>query len=63
MKGSYHMEKEGLRRCLSFLTGQDLNVEVLVTDRLKQINKWLREQHSNIKHYDDIWHVAKSIYT
>ena len=62
VKGNYHMEKEGLRCCLSFLTGQDLNVEVLVTDRQKQINKWLRQLHSNIKHYYDIWHVAKGIY-
>ena len=61
MKGSYHMEKEGLHRCLSFLKEHDLDVEVLVTDRHKQINKWLREKHSNVKHYHDIWHVAKGI--
>ena len=40
VKGSYHMEKEGLHRCLSFLKEHDLDVAVLVTDRHKQINKW-----------------------
>ena len=55
------MEKEGLHRCLSFLKEHDLDVEVLVTDRHKQINKWLREKHSDVKHYYDIWHVAKGI--
>ena len=43
--GSYHMEKEGLQRVLNFLQQQGLTIEVLVTDRHKQINKWLRESH------------------
>ena len=43
--GSYHMEKEGLQRVLNFLQQQGLTVEVLVTDRHKQINKWLRENY------------------
>ena len=33
------MEKEGLNRCLNFLEHHDL--DVLVTGRPKQINKWL----------------------
>ena len=57
--GSYHMEKEGLQRVLNFLQQQGLTVEVLVTDRHKQINKWLRETYPTITHYYDIWHVAK----
>ena len=61
VKGSYHMEKEGLHRCLSFLKEHNLDVAVLVTDRHKQINKWLRDKHSDVKHYYDIWHVAKGI--
>lgn len=56
------MEKEGLHR-LKFLKEHDLDVEVLVTDRHKQINKWLREKHSGVKHYYDIWHVAKGNYS
>ena len=57
--GSYHMEKEGLQSVLNFLQQQGLTVEVLVTDRHKQINKWLRENYPTITHYYDIWHVAK----
>lgn len=32
---------------------QNLSIGVLVTDRHKQINKWLRETHPAIKHYYD----------
>ena len=54
------MEKEGLKRVLDFLQlKQRMQVEVLVTDRHKQINKWLREEHPQITHYYDVWHVAK----
>ena len=57
--GSYHMEKEGLQRVLKFLQQEKLTVEVLVTDRHKQINKWLRESYPPITYYYDVWHTAK----
>lgn len=57
------MEKEGLHRCMEFLDSQDVGIDILVTDRHKQINKWLRENHSDVKHYYDIWHVAKGMYS
>lgn len=61
--GSYHMEKEGLNRVLDFLQKQQgAHVEVLVTDRHRQINKWLREEHKEITHYYDVWHVAKGMF-
>ena len=53
------MEKEGLLRVLNFLQEQNLTTDVLVTDRHRQINKWIREEHPEIKHYYDVWHVAK----
>ena len=53
------MEKEGLHRVPEFLEEKDLKVGVLVTDRHLQIAKWMREQHPNVKHYFDVWHVAK----
>ena len=56
------MEKEGLERVLTFLADQKLSVGTLVTDRHRQINKWLREQHPEIVHYYDVWHVAKGMY-
>ena len=55
------MEKEGLHRVIDFLTEKGLEISVLVTDRHKQINKWIRETHPHIKHYYDIWHVAKGM--
>ena len=39
------MEKEGLHRCMKFVKKKKLKVDVLVTDRHKQINKWLQEAH------------------
>ena len=53
------MEKEGLQRVLNFLQQEKLTVDVLVTDRHRQINKWLRESYPSITHYYDVWHVAK----
>ena len=52
------MEKEGLYRLMEFLKG-GLQISVLVTDRHKQINKWIRDTHPEVKHYYDIWHAAK----
>ena len=62
IKGSYHMEKEGLHRCMDFLQDHNLAIDVLVTNRQKQINKWIRETHPHIKHYFNTWHVAKGTY-
>ena len=59
VSGSYHMELEGRQRVLHVLQQQGLSIQVLVTDRHKQINKWLRERCPTIIHYDDVWHVAK----
>ena len=56
------MEKEGLHCCMNFLRESMLEVDVLVTDRHKQINKWLQETYPKVKHYYDIWHVAKGVY-
>ena len=46
--------EEGLQRVLNFLKQQGLTVEMLITDRHRQINKWLRESHPNIIHYYDV---------
>ena len=55
------MEKEGLHRTMSFLEECGMTIGVIVTDRHRQINKWLRENHPDIIHYYDTWHVAKGI--
>lgn len=55
--GSYHMEKEGLRRSLHLLEANGVMVDTVISDRHLQVQKLLRDQ--NINHYFDIWHVAK----
>ena len=55
------MAKEGLIRALDFLHQQELKVGVLVTDRHKQISKWVRENLPNADHRYDTCHVAKGI--
>ena len=59
MKGSYHMEKEGLVRSVRFLKEHKLDIGVLVTDRHTQIAKWMRENLSSTDHRYDAWHLAK----
>lgn len=49
---------EGLH-IIDFLYKQHVHIDVLVTDRHKSINKWLRETHPSVTHYFDTWHVAK----
>ena len=53
------MEKEGLKRVLQ--QEKEMNVEVLVTDGHRQINKWLREEHEEITNHYNVWHIVKGI--
>ena len=55
------MEKEGLARVMKFLNESGFNIGTLVTDRHRGIAKWIRVNHSSIKHYYDVWHVAKGM--
>ena len=53
------MEKEGLERVIAFLQKNGLSINVIVTDRHRQIDKWIRETYTDMEHYYDAWHVAK----
>ncbi|XP_063731390.1 uncharacterized protein LOC134859038 [Eleginops maclovinus] len=57
--GSYHMEKEGLKRCLDLLEANGLSVEYILTDRHPQIQKFLRER--KITQFYDVWHFEKGL--
>ncbi|KAI7803826.1 hypothetical protein IRJ41_012114 [Triplophysa rosa] len=57
--GSYHMEKEGLQRCLDHLESNGLEVEYIITDRHPQIQKFLRER--NVVQFYDVWHFEKGL--
>ena len=41
------------------MEANNLSIELLVTDRHKQINSWLKTNVPDIKHKYDVWHVAK----
>ena len=52
------MEGEGLARSLQWIQ-TFVAVDTLITDRHVSIKKYLHDQHPNIEHLFDIWHVAK----
>ena len=62
VKSSNNMEKEGLVRGLQFFEDNNLSIGLLVTDRHKEINAWLRKTKPQIEHRFDVWHVAKCEY-
>uniref|UniRef100_A0A8P4G5H1 THAP-type domain-containing protein n=1 Tax=Dicentrarchus labrax TaxID=13489 RepID=A0A8P4G5H1_DICLA len=57
--GSYHMEKEGLKRSLALLEERGVTIDSIVTDRHPQIQKFLRE--ADVTHYYDVWHMEKGL--
>ena len=59
MKGSYHMEIEALIRGINFLHELVFEVGLIVTDRYRQIAKWVRENLSATDHRYDVWHLVK----
>ena len=52
------MEHERLVRTLDFLEKNSIVVGTLVTDRHKQIAKYIREMHPEITHQYDVWHIS-----
>ncbi|XP_061179861.1 uncharacterized protein LOC133188445 [Saccostrea echinata] len=62
VRGSTHMELEGLKRGLRHLTELNrVQVHDLVTDRHVMIKSYMKTEKPNINHYFDVWHVAKGI--
>ena len=53
------MEKEGLTRAVDFLLEGNFDIGTLVTDRHKQIAKWVRESLPSTDPRYDMWHLAK----
>ncbi len=59
-------ELEGMRRMFHLLLDvQNLTLDTLITDRHRQIQKYVRDellqhpQARNGRHYFDVWHIAK----
>ena len=59
VNSSYHMELEGLKRGISWLNQNGINLDTLITDRHSQVTKWVREELTDVTHYFDVWHIAK----
>ena len=55
------MELEGAKRCFEYLLDSGVPVPEFTSDRHVGIAKWLREQHPEITHYYNIWHIARII--
>ena len=52
---------QGQRHLLTLLTVAGLSIPIFVSDRHRDIAKWLRECHPNVQHFFDQWHIAKSV--
>uniref|UniRef100_A0A8C2PX67 Uncharacterized protein n=1 Tax=Cyprinus carpio TaxID=7962 RepID=A0A8C2PX67_CYPCA len=58
---SQRMEKEGFERSLSLLEERGVVVQSLVTDRHTGVQKFMREQKKDIRHFFDPWHMGKGL--
>uniref|UniRef100_A0ABM0MDF2 Uncharacterized protein LOC102804858 n=1 Tax=Saccoglossus kowalevskii TaxID=10224 RepID=A0ABM0MDF2_SACKO len=54
------MEMEGLKRSVAFLK-EHADIGVVITDRHRQIGKYIREEIPEAVHQYDVWHVAKGL--
>ena len=61
VKSSTHMELKGLQKMVQVFNQFNITVTAIVTDRHRQIQKWIRENWQTVHHYFDCWHIAKSI--
>ncbi|KAL5021397.1 hypothetical protein ScPMuIL_000552 [Solemya velum] len=55
------MKKTGLTRSLKFLDERGLELGILITDRHRQLGKFLRDEYPEIDHLFDIWHIGKGL--
>ncbi len=55
------MVLEGAKRCFQRILDSGVIIPEFTSDRHTGIAKWVREQHPEVAHYFDIWHLARSI--
>lgn len=53
------MELESLKRQISFLRKNNKEIKKLVTDRHTQVCAYMENEHPEVEHAYDVWHVAK----
>lgn len=61
-ENSYRMEIEGLKRCLQNLKDRNIRITDLTTDRHVQVKSYMAKEETSIRHWFDVWHVAKGIF-
>ncbi|XP_028440293.1 uncharacterized protein LOC114559680 isoform X2 [Perca flavescens] len=63
VQSSTWCEIEGLKRSVRFLKDQGMQVSALITDRNRQVAKWVSEVlcPEGTSHFYDIWHIGKSL--
>ena len=55
------MEPEGFRRLMERSVNWPFKITTIATDRHLSIAKEIANNHPNVNHQYDVWHVAKSI--
>ena len=55
------MELDGAKQCFQYLADKDVKVSSFISDCCKGIAKLIRETQPNVQHYNDVWHVSKSL--
>jgi hypothetical protein len=53
------MELESLKRQITFLQKNNVEIKTLVTDRHTQVSAYMENENPEIEHTYDVWHVAK----
>ena len=59
--GKVALELKGLQECLQDLSKVGYTINVIATDRNRQIAKWIREELPDVAHKFDLWHFVKNI--
>ena len=61
VENSYWLEIIGLTRCLDHNEAHNVKVNTIATDRHGGVRKMLREDHPEIIHEYDLWHITKGL--
>ena len=55
------MELLGAKRCFGYLNDAGIEVSDFISDRHRGVAKRIRESLPHVNHYNDIWHVARTL--
>lgn len=58
-ENSYRMETKRLKRCLQNLKDRNIRITDLTTDRYVQVKSYMAKEEASVRHWLDVWRVAK----